>query len=123
MGEVSVSADWLLALHVLRRLAVTQGHEFRMAQMVHVGPVRVLDLRYKLRFQPAAFGQACAFYIRRCRALVAITMLERDLEGIVGYRANRKVYAERRQWNSSFQTEFSPRSMRWKKRLISSRSD
>jgi hypothetical protein len=27
-----------------------------VAQMVHVGPVRVLDLRDKLRFQPAGFG-------------------------------------------------------------------
>jgi len=37
------SSDRLLALHVLRRLIVTQGYEFRVAQMVHVGPVRVLD--------------------------------------------------------------------------------
>jgi hypothetical protein len=50
------SADRLLAAHVLRRLVVAQGYEFRVAQMVHVGPVRVLDLRDKLRFQPAAFG-------------------------------------------------------------------
>jgi hypothetical protein len=40
----------------VRRLGVAQGYEFRVAQMVHVGPVRVLDLRDKLRFQPAAFG-------------------------------------------------------------------
>jgi hypothetical protein len=45
-----------LAAHVLRRLVVTQGYEFRVTQVVHVGRVRVLDLRDKLRFQPAAFG-------------------------------------------------------------------
>ena len=49
------SLHWLLALHVLRRLIVTQGDEFRVAQMVHVGPVRILYLRDKLRLQPAAF--------------------------------------------------------------------
>jgi hypothetical protein len=38
-----MSADRLLALHVLRRLVVTQGDEFRVAQMVHVGRVGVLD--------------------------------------------------------------------------------
>jgi hypothetical protein len=44
------------AVRDIRRLGVAQGYEFRVAQMVHVGPVRVLDLRDKLRFQPAAFG-------------------------------------------------------------------
>ena len=31
MGEVSVSADWLLGPHVLRRRIVTYGYEFRVA--------------------------------------------------------------------------------------------
>ena len=43
------SADRLLAAHVLRRLVVTQRDEFRVAQMVHVRPVREFYLRDKLR--------------------------------------------------------------------------
>jgi hypothetical protein len=31
MGEVSVSADWLLGPHVLRRRIITYGYEFRVA--------------------------------------------------------------------------------------------
>ena len=36
------------AAHVLRPLIVTQSYEFRMAQMIDVGPVRVLNLRDEL---------------------------------------------------------------------------
>jgi hypothetical protein len=59
-GEVGVpesgSVDRLFAAHILRRLVVAQGYEFRVAQMVHVRPVCVLYLRDQLRLQPAAFG-------------------------------------------------------------------
>jgi len=43
--------------YVLRQLVVTQAYEFRVAPMIHVLPVRVFDLRDKLRLQPVAFGR------------------------------------------------------------------
>jgi hypothetical protein len=64
------STDRLRALHVLRRLVVTQRDEFRVAQMVHVGPVRVLYLRDKLRLQPAAFG-----HLVGCETLTPLALL------------------------------------------------
>src|ERR1700683_3971509 len=57
-------ADRLLALHVRRRLVVTQSYEFRMAQMVHVGPVRVLDL-----------ATSCGFSQRHSAILSAVRPL------------------------------------------------
>jgi CO/xanthine dehydrogenase Mo-binding subunit len=38
------SSDRSLAAHVLCRLFITQGYEFRVAQMVHVSPVRLFYL-------------------------------------------------------------------------------
>ena len=56
---------------------VTQGDEFRVAQMVHVGPIRVLDLRDKLRLQPAAFGHLVGRQTLTPSALVALRQVRK----------------------------------------------
>jgi hypothetical protein len=52
----SILAGQVLARHAIRRHAVMQNDEFRLAQKVHVGPTRVLDLGDQVRFQRSAFG-------------------------------------------------------------------
>ena len=45
--------------------------------MVHVGPIRILDLRDKLAFQPAAFGHLVSRETLTPPALVALGRFER----------------------------------------------
>jgi hypothetical protein len=46
--------------------------------MVHIGPVRILDLRDKLAFQPAAFGHLVSRETLTPPALVALGQVRKE---------------------------------------------
>jgi hypothetical protein len=93
----------LLAAHVLRRLVVAQSYEFRMAQMVHVGPVRILDLRDQKRLQPAAFGHLVGRETLTPPALVALGQVRKG-EVLISMPRNRSNAFARRAGTNPLRT-------------------